>query len=162
MTILYHAADEQGTCRLGEALARTLPSGTVVALIGTLGAGKTRLVQAVADACGVGGVVSPTFVLVQQYQGARTLCHVDAYRLAHAAEFDELGVDEIMGGEALVFVEWADRVLDRLPRERLEIEIEVAGRHARTFRIGDPSGHYAATIQHLGKTLAVAPGAEPQ
>ena len=72
---VFEAADEAGTERFGAALATTLPAGTTIALCGTLGAGKTRLVQAIAAACGVPReeVVSPTFVLCQQYCGTRTI-----------------------------------------------------------------------------------------
>src|SRR5207344_1160712 len=93
----FEAADEDATTRLGAALAAVLPPGTTVALIGTLGAGKTRLVQAIAAACGVlrDEVVSPTFVVCQQYRGSRTINHVDAYRLKDEDEFRELGGDEL-------------------------------------------------------------------
>ena len=76
----FVAHGEDDTQRLGAALAAVLPPGTTVALIGTLGAGKTRLVQALAEACGVppATVVSPTFVLCQPYHGRRTLYHLDA------------------------------------------------------------------------------------
>jgi hypothetical protein len=81
--ITIEIADEDATRELGNALAKILPGGTTVALDGPLGAGKTRLVQAIAAAVGVapGAAVSPTFVLVQEYHGARTIIHVDAYRL---------------------------------------------------------------------------------
>ena len=87
--LAFHAADEMATDRLGAALADVLPGGSVVALCGTLGAGKTRLVQAIAAATGVArrSVVSPTFVLVQQYEGRRTIYHLDAYRLRDEDEF---------------------------------------------------------------------------
>ena len=79
----YAAADETATAALGAALADVLPDGATVALCGTLGAGKTRLVQAMAEAMGIDRreVVSPTFVLIQQYQGRRTVYHIDAYRV---------------------------------------------------------------------------------
>ncbi len=98
--------------RLGAALAEVLPDGTTVALCGTLGAGKTRLVQAIAEAAGVDrrNVLSPTFVLIQEYHGRRTVYHIDAYRLRDADEFLALGPEEYFEGDGLVLVEWADRV----------------------------------------------------
>jgi tRNA threonylcarbamoyladenosine biosynthesis protein TsaE len=136
--LVFDAADERDTDRFGAALAAALPSGTTVALCGTLGAGKTRLVQAIAAACGVPReeVVSPTFVLCQQYRGTRTIYHLDAYRLHDEDEFRELGVEELFNSDAMVamvIVEWADRVAHALPDDYLQIEIEITGPTARRF-----------------------------
>ena len=134
---IFDAADESQTTRLGAALARALPDGATVSLCGTLGAGKTRLVQAVARACGVEPrrVVSPTFVLIHEYQGRRSVDHIDAYRIRDAREFDELGPDEYFEGPGLTLVEWADRVERCLPPDRLDVRIEVTGEHARRFEV---------------------------
>src|SRR5688572_1112199 len=120
LTLTAHS--ERDTERLGAALANVLPPGTVVGLIGTLGAGKTRLVQAVATALGMppGSVTSPTFVLVNEYRGGRMpVFHFDTYRLKDEDEFLALGPDEYFESNGLTFVEWADRVADLLPRERV-------------------------------------------
>jgi tRNA threonylcarbamoyladenosine biosynthesis protein TsaE len=130
--------DERDTERLGAALATTLPPGTVVGLIGTLGAGKTRLVQAVAGALGVAPhtVTSPTFVLVNEYTGGRMpVYHFDTYRLKDDDEFLNLGPDEYFDGSGLTFVEWADRVTDLLPAERLEVTLDVVGETTRQVSI---------------------------
>lgn len=122
--------NEQDTERLGAALADVLPLGTVVGLIGTMGAGKTRLVQAVATALGVpaGGVTSPTFVLMNEYrQGRVPVFHFDTYRLKDEDEFLDLGPDEYFDSDGITFVEWADRVEHLLPEERVEVELEVTG-----------------------------------
>src|SRR5271156_3088534 len=117
--LVIDAANEAATTALGHALARTLPPGTTVALCGTLGAGKTRLVQAIAEALGVSrrDVVSPTFVLVQEYYGQRTIYHIDAYRLRDDDEFQQLGPDEFFESDGLVLIEWADRIEQSLPRD---------------------------------------------
>lgn len=124
---------EEDTERLGRILAESVPDRTTLALCGTLGAGKTRLTQAIAVACGIqrGDVVSPTFVLCQQYHGARTIYHLDAYRIKDDDEFLELGVDEHFDSPAITIVEWADRVADCLPENRLEIELTVTGDETR-------------------------------
>ena len=118
-------------------MAEVVPAGTTVALVGTLGAGKTRLVQAVAEACGVpsGAVVSPTFVLCQEYHGHRTVYHMDAYRLRGDDEFLQFGPEEYFESDGITLVEWADRVIDCLPPDRIEIHIEVAGQTSREFEI---------------------------
>ena len=110
--LIFNADDEAATATLGHALAGVLPPGTTVALCGTLGAGKTRLVQAIAEGLGVNrrDVVSPTFVLIQEYHGRRTIYHIDAYRLRDDDEFQQLGPDEYFESDGLVLIEWADRV----------------------------------------------------
>ena len=132
-----------------------LPDGTVVALCGTLGAGKTRLVQAIAEACGVDrrAVTSPTFVLVQEYHGRRTICHIDAYRLRSEDEFLELGPEEYFQTAGLVLVEWADRVSDLLPRERIEVGIEVTGDTSRRFEVIAMGDRYASVLPRLSDRL---------
>ncbi len=144
------------TERLGAALADVLPDGTTVALCGTLGAGKTRLVQAIAAACGVprDEVVSPTFVLCQQYQGRRTLYHLDAYRLRDDDEFLELGPEEFFAAQAVTLIEWADRVRDCLPPEHIEINMEVTGETARRFQITAVGQMHRQTIEALHRRLA--------
>jgi tRNA threonylcarbamoyladenosine biosynthesis protein TsaE len=151
----YRVADEAGTERLGAALARVLPDGAVVALDGVLGAGKTRLVQALAVAAGVDRreVVSPTFVLVHEYRGRRPVIHIDAYRVRDNDEFLQLGADEYFAGPNLTLVEWASRVADCLPQERLEITITVLDGSQRQFDIVARGGKFAATIQSLRAEL---------
>src|SRR6187401_2712247 len=110
-SFIFTAHSESETEQLGQALAVTLLEGTTVALIGTLGAGKTRLVQAFAAAHGVprDGATSPTFVLVNEYQGRLPIYHFDAYRLRDDDEFIELGPEEYFESNGVTFVEWADR-----------------------------------------------------
>jgi tRNA threonylcarbamoyladenosine biosynthesis protein TsaE len=148
---VYEAADESGTAALGAALADVLPDGTTVALCGPLGAGKTRLVQAVAEAVGVDrrNVTSPTFVLIQEHHGRRALCHIDAYRLRNEDEFLALGPEEYFQGDGLVLVEWADRVASCLPKNRMEIHIEVTGPQSRRFEVTPVGRRYAETVERL-------------
>ena len=155
-SFIYNAADESATAALGAALAEVLPDGTTVALCGTLGAGKTRLVQAIAGAVGVDRrqVVSPSFVLAQEYRGRRLVNHLDVYRLRDEHEFLELGPDEYFESEALTLVEWADRVKNCLPPERIEIYIAVTGRQSRRFEITSPGPRYAAVLDQLAAALA--------
>ncbi|MCH7753379.1 MAG: tRNA (adenosine(37)-N6)-threonylcarbamoyltransferase complex ATPase subunit type 1 TsaE [Planctomycetes bacterium] len=148
----FLAASEEETLRLGKLLADVLPAGTVVALIGTLGAGKTRLVQAVAGALGVPReeVTSPTFVLVNEYVGGRLpVYHFDAYRLRDEDEFLELGPEEYFDGPGLTFVEWADRVENCLPSDFLRIDIEVTGDTQRRFTISASSPITELLVQLL-------------
>jgi tRNA threonylcarbamoyladenosine biosynthesis protein TsaE len=153
-TITLILQNEQDTDRLGAALAEVLPPGTVIALIGTLGAGKTRLVQAVAAALGVPreAVTSPTFVLVNEYrQGRLPIFHFDTYRLKDDDEFLALGPEEYLDSAGLTFIEWADRVNDLLPRDRLEITLEVTGdtsRHVKITSTGPTSDGAMARLRY--------------
>ncbi len=143
--------DEQDTQGFGEALAAALPDGAVVALIGTLGAGKTRLVQAVANASGIDprDVTSPTFVLINEYAGRRPIYHFDAYRVRDDDEFLQLGPDEYFDGGGITFVEWADRVAACLPEAWLEIQIEITGETSRRLRIHPHGAGYDDVIERL-------------
>ena len=146
------AHDEHDTKRLGAVLAEVLPPGTVVGLIGTLGAGKTRLVQAVAAALGVppGSVTSPTFVLVNEYAGGRRpVYHFDTYRLKDADEFLALGPDEYFESDGITFVEWADRVAQLLPKERLEIALEVVGETQRCICVRGTTKRMEELVQRI-------------
>lgn len=135
---IFLSESESDTNRLGAALADALLPGMVVALDGPLGAGKTRLVQAVAVALGVPreAVTSPTFVMVNEYtQGRLPVYHFDAYRVRDLDEFSELGADEYFFSSGVCLVEWGERVAAALPADRLDIEIEVTGESGRQFAI---------------------------
>ena len=134
---VYFSESLADTDRLGAALAGALPDGAVVALCGTLGAGKTRLVQALADACGIdrSEVVSPTFVLCHEHAGNRALYHFDVYRLSGDEEFQRLGPQEYFSAGGITLIEWAEKVTTSLPDERLEIVIEVTGEMSRRFTL---------------------------
>ena len=133
----FHSESLADTDRLGAALAAALPDGAVVALCGTLGAGKTRLVQALAAACGIdrSEVTSPTFVLCQEHSGSRALYHFDVYRLSGDDEFQRLGPQEYFSAGGITLIEWADKVAASLPDERLEIAIAVTGETTRQFTL---------------------------
>jgi tRNA threonylcarbamoyladenosine biosynthesis protein TsaE len=132
----FRAASEDDTRRLGEALGAAVLPGLVIALVGPLGAGKTRLVRAIADGAGVRDQIvnSPTYVLVQEYHGRLPIYHFDTYRLRSLDEFIELGADEYLRSDGVCCIEWADRVVDVLPPDVLRVEITVVGRDEREFR----------------------------
>jgi len=155
--LVFTAHNERDTQYLGTALAHVLPGGTVVALIGTLGAGKTRLVQAVAMALGVpdGTVTSPTFVLVNEYtRGRLPIYHFDTYRLKDEDEFLALGPDEYFDAGGITFVEWADRVAELLPADRLEITIEVADETTRRISLRGTTPSIEAVVEQIAVALA--------
>ena len=127
--------DEAATARLGAAIARDLRRGDTVCLSGPLGAGKSTLARALIRALTTQDeeVPSPTFTLVQVYDGPRLrVAHFDLYRLADPDEAYELGLDEALDDGAAV-IEWPERLQGRLPADRLDIEIGLdgTGRRAR-------------------------------
>jgi tRNA threonylcarbamoyladenosine biosynthesis protein TsaE len=147
----FSAQTESDTERLGAALAEIVPDGTTVALCGTLGAGKTRLTQAIVETCGVPreNVTSPTFVLSQEYHGRRTVYHLDAYRVRNEDEFWQLGPDEYFESPGITVVEWADRVPGCLPPKRIEIHIDVTGDQSREFRVAAIGEKYQSVVEAL-------------
>ena len=123
MKVTTHSQTE--TADVGRGLAARLGAGSVVLLIGDLGAGKTAFVRGLAEGLGVPPeeVSSPTFTLIQEYRGGRIpLIHVDLYRLNDAREIDELGLDEL-GMESVLAIEWAEK-LPRPVSGAIEIRIE--------------------------------------
>lgn len=132
----FISSSEAQTDLLGSRLAAALETGAVVALIGNLGSGKTRLVRAVAEALEVERqeVASPTFVLVHEYEGRFPIYHFDAYRLETAGEFLNLGADEYMHSDGVCFIEWADRIATILPADHLCVTIAVTGETTREFQ----------------------------
>jgi tRNA threonylcarbamoyladenosine biosynthesis protein TsaE len=157
---IFDAPDEKATAVLGAVLAEVLPNGTTVALCGTLGAGKTRLVQAIAEAAGIDrrDVLSPTFVLIQEHRGRRPIYHIDAYRLRDDDEFLALGPEEYFDGEGVTLVEWADRVENCLPDDRIEIHIAVTGPESRRFELLARGERFAAIPGQIEHALARASG----
>ena len=143
----------QQTTAIGRALGELLEPGDVIALIGQLGAGKTCFTRGVAEGMGANPdvVTSPTFVLINEYQGFIPLYHFDAYRLHNADDMYALGCEEYFSGNGACLVEWADRVEECLPEEHLRIVIEVAGTHRRVIRFDARGERYAELIEKLKK-----------
>lgn len=126
---------EEDTSAAGERLGRSLAAGDVVLLYGDLGAGKTAFTRGLARGLGAAadGVTSPTFTIIQEYPGATTLYHVDLYRLEEA-EVDDLGLEELVLGDGVVAIEWAERWRGR-PDDAIHVRIEHAGDEARRLTI---------------------------
>ncbi len=113
------------TSEIGRRIGAAAGPGTVVALTGELGAGKTQLAKGLASGLGVTTVVnSPTFVLMNEHVGRLRLYHIDAYRLADGEEASAAGLFDERHADGLTVVEWADRLEDWLPADRLEIHLE--------------------------------------
>ena len=130
---------EEETSAAGERLSDALQAGDVVLLYGDLGAGKTAFVRGLARGLGAppDDVSSPTFTIVQEYRGRIPLYHVDLYRL-EPAEIADLGLEELVCGDGVVAIEWADRWPGR-PDDVYEVTIADAGEDARSIAVDAPS-----------------------
>jgi tRNA threonylcarbamoyladenosine biosynthesis protein TsaE len=127
---------EEETAAAGERLGATLTAGDVVLLFGDLGAGKTAFVRGIARGVGATAddVSSPTFTIVQQYSGSGpTLYHVDLYRL-NPDEVDDLGLDDLVSGDGVVAIEWAERWRGR-PDDVVEVRLQEVGDNVRSVDI---------------------------
>lgn len=127
------------TQALGEAIGATLGAGAVVACVGELGAGKTAFLQGLARGLGVASAVtSPTFVLVNVYRGRVPVYHLDAYRTTSLAEVQDLGLEEMLDGEGVTLIEWADRILPLLPPRAIVVRIQGLGDEPRQIEVEEP------------------------
>lgn len=137
MKVVSRSAEE--TQALGERLGARLGRGDVVACIGPLGAGKTCFLQGLARGLGVtADVTSPTFVLVNQYRGRLPVYHVDAYRTGSLAELVDLGLEEMLHGEGVTIIEWADKLLPLLPPRTITVTIAGLGDEPRQIELAGP------------------------
>jgi tRNA threonylcarbamoyladenosine biosynthesis protein TsaE len=149
----YEAHDLDQTMALGRRLGRLLRPGTVIALVGPLGAGKTQLARAIAEGLDIADsrqVCSPTFVLIQEYQARLPIYHFDTYRLRSPEEFSDLGVHEYFAAGGVCLVEWGDRFEALLPADHLRIAIEVTAETSRRLSIegtGQESDELASQLQ---------------
>ena len=124
------------TGALAERLGRLLQPGDVIALVGELGSGKTLFSQGLARGIEVPEtfyITSPTFAIINEYPGRIPFYHLDLYRVDSAAEFSELGIEEILYGQGTVAIEWAERLGENLPAERLEVHLAFSDETSRSL-----------------------------
>jgi len=143
------------TRRIGMRLGGVLEPGDLVCLQGELGAGKTTLVQGMAQGWGsLDAVSSPTFVLVNEYRRSdgHRLFHMDAYRLESGAEAAELDIDWMLAEGALV-IEWPERVQDILPDEALKIYLDAVAEEQRQMRFNAHGYRYDRILSALQRTM---------
>jgi len=136
------------TRALGERLGERLGKGDVVACVGPLGAGKTCFLQGLARGLGVvADVTSPTFVLVNEYRGRLPVYHVDAYRTASLTELVDLGIEEMLHGDGVTVVEWADKLRPLLPARAVTVTIRGLGDEPREIDFDGPAEFLAAVSE---------------
>ena len=126
---IFRTESPEETQLLGEQLGKTLKQGDVIALIGDLGTGKTCLTQGIARGVGTAQdevVSSPSYILINEYNGEVPIYHIDLYRLENSEEIAELGLSEYMEGDGICIIEWAERMADALPDTCIRVHITLA------------------------------------
>jgi len=133
----FISSSPEETMEYAAAWVKTLPAGTVIALHGDLGAGKTCFVQGLAKGLDVqSSVHSPTFTLINEYRGALPLYHLDLYRLRGEEDAWEIGIDQYLPGDGITAIEWADRINRILPSLTLHVKMNYGDEsHVRVIDI---------------------------
>jgi tRNA threonylcarbamoyladenosine biosynthesis protein TsaE len=148
MNLLSESPEE--TQGFGEELGKLAQPGDLFLLVGGLGAGKTCLTQGIAWGLSIAGyATSPTFVVINQYQGRLPLYHIDLYRLDSVEEIAELGLDDYLYGGGVCVVEWAEKAMEVLPIEHLLVEISFLSDTGRDLVLNPSGDRYAALLSQL-------------
>jgi tRNA threonylcarbamoyladenosine biosynthesis protein TsaE len=137
-TLRFKSHSPAETKRIGQKIGRELKAGDVVALVGELGAGKTTIAKGIAKGLGVPDerdVLSPSFVLIHEYEGREKIYHIDWYRLQSVKGSDEMLAEECFNSDGVTLVEWAERGRGVFPRDHLRIEIGHLGPTSRSVRL---------------------------
>lgn len=141
----YISKDTDNTERLGYALGTKLKGGEVISLRGSLGAGKTVLAKGIARALGITeSIVSPTFTLVQEYDGRLKLYHLDVYRLSGEDEFESMGGEEFLYHDGVTLIEWSEKIEDMLPEDTIFISISINDDQSRVIEITGADDEYTS------------------
>ena len=127
---------EEDTINLGKKIGEKLKKGDVVALDGSLAAGKTYLTKGIAKGLGIQeDITSPTFTLISEYSGRFNLYHMDVYRLEGVEDFLDLGTEEMLYGDGVCVIEWSKKVKQALPKNTIYIDIMVNDDNSRKIII---------------------------
>ena len=122
LTFTTSSAEE--TIELGKKIGKFLKKGDIIAMQGTLAAGKTTITKGIAQALGITETItSPTFCLISEYQGNMPLYHMDVYRLEGTEDFINLGTDDMLYGDGVSIIEWSEKIMDELPSSTIILKI---------------------------------------
>ena len=153
--VKIYLEDENKTKEIGYKLGNLLVPGSVICLIGDLGAGKTTMTQSLAKALEVDDyITSPTFTIVNEYEGKMPLYHFDVYRIGSSDEMYDIGYEEYVNGEGVCIIEWANLIEDILPDEYLHIELKYKDM-SREMILNPVGEKYEKIVEELDKIMKV-------
>lgn len=137
MDFLFHTSTSEETIDLGRKIGSLLKAGDVIAMTGTLAAGKTTITKGIAESLEVSdNITSPTFCLISEYDGSKMpLYHMDVYRLEGAEDFVNLGVEDMLYGNGVCIIEWSEKVQSELPKKTIFMKITPSEDGTRTIEI---------------------------
>jgi tRNA threonylcarbamoyladenosine biosynthesis protein TsaE len=147
--LTYNTVSDRETIKLGQKLGAVLNEGDVIALVGELGSGKTWFAKGIAIGLGISPgtvITSPSFSLLNEYEGRCTFFHMDAYRLESLSDFISAGLDEYFFQDGVVAMEWADRWPEILPDWRVKVEFVIVDKYLRKIAL---SGYHARAVEIL-------------
>ncbi len=148
-SITYYTSSDEETIKLGRRLGAALKEGDAVALVGELGSGKTCFTKGVGLGLGIPTdviITSPSFSLVNEYEGRYTFFHMDGYRLESLSDFLAAGLDEYLYQEGVVVLEWADRWPEILPDWNIRVEVSIVDEQSRKITL---SGYHPRALEVL-------------
>ena len=163
-TFTITTESDQDTIRVGQGIGRLLLEGDVIGLVGELGSGKTWLTKGIALGLGVNPktvVTSPSFTLVNEYQGRATLFHMDVYRLGSLGEALSAGIEETIHSGQVAVLEWADRWPEILPEHTLMVRLLIVDDHRRTMILSGRHPRAIQIIEQLRPSRFLSPPASP-
>ena len=150
LTIITKSPEE--TKNLGKEVSKLTKPGDLLAFYGELGVGKTCFIQGISQGLKVKDyVTSPSFTIINEYQGKIPIYHFDLFRLDNAEEILELGYKEYFYGEGLTVIEWAEKIEQLLPKEHLEIEIKFKDRYQRTISFISQGDRFNKFLEELNR-----------
>ncbi len=134
ITFTTNSAEE--TIELGKKIGSLLQKGDIIAMQGTLAAGKTTITKGIAQSLEVKDTItSPTFCLISEYEGKMPLYHMDVYRLDGAEDFANLGTEDMLYGEGVSIIEWSEKIMEELPKKTIILKLEPHEDGTRTITI---------------------------
>ena len=134
LTFFTHSAEE--TIALGYKIGKKLKKGDIIAIQGTLAAGKTTITKGIAQALEISEeITSPTFCLISEYSGKMPLYRMDVYRLDGTEDFINLGVDDMLYGDGVCIIEWSEKIMEELPKHTIILRISTENDNSRKIEI---------------------------
>ncbi|MCQ2598406.1 MAG: tRNA (adenosine(37)-N6)-threonylcarbamoyltransferase complex ATPase subunit type 1 TsaE [Treponema sp.] len=136
--LTFKTKTPEETIELGRKIGKLLKKGDILAMQGTLAAGKTTITKGIADSLGVSDTItSPTFCLISEYEGKMPLYHMDVYRLEGTDDFENLGTEDMLYGEGVSIIEWSEKIMDALPKKTIILKLEPQDDGSRIITINN-------------------------